>query len=238
MTGLDIESLDKWLPIVIIMATLKLLFEIGKVYKSYQDNRYYSLDKLKSAFETERLDSNLKQQLISTYEREVFYKVYKIDIHEHYRRKVINISKNSHDIRVLDFKKAKSYITYKDSKIYIIYNKYYYLEKIYNKLSSYIYYILSVALVLVFASHFIVSEDILNLYKAIGDKYIFLILGLYFFIGALLCIKNESSINSLLKLKRYSELHQNELHLIYKDYFIISCLKKIKNKLFNQSQNS
>ncbi|MDX2375116.1 hypothetical protein NJD71_13440 [Psychrobacter sp. PP-21] len=122
MIGLDIGSLDRWLPIAIIMATLKLLFEIGKVYKSYQDNRYYSLDKLKSAFETEKVDINLKQQLISTYEREVFYKVYKIDIDKRYRRKVINISKKYHDIRVLDFKKAENYIKYEDSNIHIIYN--------------------------------------------------------------------------------------------------------------------
>ena len=238
MIDLDIGSLDRWLPIAIIMATLKLFFEIGKVYKSYQDSRYYSLDKLKSAFETEKVDSNLKQQLISTYEREIFYKVYKIDVNKRYRRKVINISKKSHDIRVLDFKKAKSYIKYEDSNIYIIYNNYYYLEKAYNKFSSYIYYALSVILILVFTSHFFVDEDILNTYKVIGDKYAFLILGLYFFIAALLCIKKELSIKSALKLKEYSELHPNDLHVIYKDYFLINSLKKIKNKIFGEGQNS
>ena len=229
MLGLNLESLDSLWPIAIIMATLKILFEIGKVCKSYQENRYYSLDKLKEAFETEKVDNKLREQLVTTYEREVFHKIYKLNIGKYYRRKIIDISNNSCDIELSTFRKANNYITYENENICLIYRYSYPILKTLNKIYSYFYYMLSVFFIVGFLSHFLEYEYLSKIYVSVDNQYVLLFLGLYFLLGSFFSIKKEVSLEAVIVLKKHADIHRSDINIIHTELIYDKIVKKILN---------
>lgn len=227
MLGLELESLDGVWLVAIIMGTLKLLFEIGKVYKSYQENRYYSLDKIKEAFETEKIDNNLREQLVNTYEKDIFYKVYRLNIEKEYRNKILNISKNSYEIECSTFRRAGKYIDYKNQDIFLTYRYLYPIEKLINKISAYIYYAIFGFFIIGFLAYSFNYEDLLRFYIPIGSKYILLFLGFYALLGSFLCLKKEVALDAVIILKNYADLYQNDIEIIHKELLIDKIVKNI-----------
>jgi hypothetical protein len=115
------------------MGTLKFLFELARVYKSYQENRYFSLDKVKEAFETDKIDNKLRKQLVDTYEKEIFHKVYRLNISKEARNKIIDISDRDDEIECTTFRKANKYIDYDRHHLTLKYGKIYPILKLVNK---------------------------------------------------------------------------------------------------------
>ena len=146
MPSIDLGSLDNFWLFIVIMGTLKFLFELARVYKSYQENRYFSLDKVKEAFETDKIDNKLRKQLVDTYEKEIFHKVYRLNISKEARNKIIDISDRDDEIECTTFRKANKYIDYDRHHLTLKYGKIYPTLKLVNKYLAYFYYMVFVLL--------------------------------------------------------------------------------------------
>ena len=227
MLGLELESLDGVWLVAIIMGTLKLLFEIGKVYKSYQENRYYSLDKIKEAFETEKVNTKLREQLVDTYEKEIFHKVYRLNIEKEYRDKILNISKNSYNIECSTFRRAGKYINYKNQNIFLIYQDLHPIKKQINKYLAYISYMFFSFFIVGFLAYLFNYEYLLRFYTPIGSKYLMLFLGFYALLGSFFYLKKEVALEATIVLKDYADSHPSDIQIIEKELFFVKILKKI-----------
>ena len=176
MSSIDLGSLDNFWLFIVIMGTLKFLFELARVYKSYQENRYFSLDKVKEAFETDKINNKLKEQLVETYEKEVFHKIYRLNVSKEARDKIIDISRNNNEIECSTFRRANKYIIYQTNVITLKYRKIYPIEKTYNKFSAYIYYGLFVFFTIGCLGSLFNYEDLSKFYNQIGNFYLLLFL--------------------------------------------------------------
>ncbi|WP_367110354.1 hypothetical protein [uncultured Psychrobacter sp.] len=226
MSSIDLESLNNFWLFVVIMGTLKFLFETARVYKSYQENRYFSLDKVKEAFETDKIDNKLREQLIETYEREIFHKIYRLSVSKEARSKIIDISKNSNEIECATFRKANKYIDYQTNSITLRYRKIYTIEKLYNKFSAYMYYGIFVFFTIGFLVSLFNYENLSIFYSQIGNAYLLLCLGIYSFLGSFLCMKKEVALEAAIKLKDYATSYPNDIRIIYKNTWVDKITEK------------
>lgn len=217
MLGIELDSLDKFWLFIAIMGLLRFLFELARVYKSYQENKYFNLEKVKEAFETDKIDNNLRKHLIQTYEKEIFYKVYSLNVSKEARNKIIDISKRNNKIECSTFRKAKNYIDYDGSNITLKYGEIYPIMKSLNKYSSYVSYISFVFLIAGFLFFLFDYKFLLVIYSQIGSPYLLLILGIYAFFASLLCIKKEVSLEAVIQLKNYALSHPNDIKIIYRN---------------------
>ena len=229
MPSIDLGSLDNFWLFIVITGTLKFLFEVARVHKSYQENRYFNIDKVKEAFETDRIDNNLREQLVETYEKEIFHKVYRLSVSREDRNKIIDISRNNNGIECATFRRADKYIRYQINGITLKYGKIYPIEKKYNKFSAYVYYGIFVFFAIGFLSSLFNYEDLSEFYSQIGNFYLLLFLGAYAFLGSFLCMKKEVALEAVIKLKNHADAHPDDIKIIYKNTWIDKIVEKLLN---------